>query len=128
MWYNSAMDSVIKNLPEDPILLKKLLAEKHSENENLKAEILLLQEKINILLAKRFGPSSEKQTIDLSGEFNEAEDDQESAEAEEPETIKVPAHTRKNQNANLFPKVCPVKMSFMICLLKSGFVTLMTLS
>ncbi len=98
------MDSVIKNCPKELVLLKRLLAEKNSENENLKKENRLLQEQNNILLAKRFGPSSEKQIIDISGQFDEAEQDQENPNTEEPETIEVPAHIRKNQNASLFQR------------------------
>ena len=101
------MDSVIKKLPEDPVLLKKLLAKQSSEIEKLKEENQLLQEQINILLAKRFGPSSEKQTIDIPGQFNEAEDDQESSASEESETIEVPAHNRKKPKRKPLPKGLP---------------------
>jgi transposase len=107
LWYNPTMDSVIKNLPEDPVLLKELLAEKLSEIEKLKGDIGILQEQVNILLAKRFGPSSEKQTINISGQFDEAEDDQEKAESEKPETIEVPAHTRQKPKRKPLPKVLP---------------------
>ena len=80
----------------------RILQEKQSsEIEKLKEENRLLQEKINILIANRFGPSSEKQTIELPGQFDEAEQDQENAdsesEAEEPEIIEVPAHQRRKR-------------------------------
>ncbi|MBF0449114.1 MAG: IS66 family transposase [Magnetococcales bacterium] len=101
------MDSIIKNLPEDPVSLKKLLVEKFSEIDKLKEDIGLLQEQINILLAKRFGPSSEKQTIDISGQFDEAEQDQESPDSEELETIEVPAHARKKPKRKPLPKALP---------------------
>jgi transposase len=105
LWYNSTMNSVTKTIPEDPALLKKLLSETLLEIEKLKEENHQLQEQINILLAKRFGPSSEKQVIDLVGQFDEAEQDE--SDTEEEETIEVPAHVRKKPKRKTLPKWLP---------------------
>jgi hypothetical protein len=48
------------DLPHDVALLKALVVKQAAENERLCKENRQLQEHLTLLLAKRFGPSSEK--------------------------------------------------------------------
>jgi len=68
------------NLPDDVEALKALLREKerviaklNDSVERITTHADALQEKLNLLLAKRFGPSSEKSDKHQLGLFNEAE-------------------------------------------------------
>lgn len=79
-------------LPDDIEALKELLRKKSARNEQLtaenqryKAQVSTLQEQLNLLLQKRFGPSSEKIPPDQLRLFNEAEAEagQQSAEIEQ---------------------------------------------
>ena len=71
----------LDNLPDEPEVLKALVCEQQ-------AEIARLQEYVNVLLAKRYGPSSEKVPDEQLRLFNEAEH-----EAPEPEPESVPQQT-----------------------------------
>ena len=55
-----AMKTAAETLPEDVEALKSLVHELYAENARL-------QEQLNILIAKRFGPSSEKVSPDQLG-------------------------------------------------------------
>jgi len=61
------------NLPDDPAALKALLLQQQSAYQE---QITLLQEQLYIMKHHRFGASSEKQSVDQLGLFNEAEQDQ----------------------------------------------------
>jgi len=65
-----------KDLPDDPVLLKQLLAQMLSERESDKGKIVHLEEENALLLQRLFGRKSE-QTVDPAtpqmGLFNEAE-------------------------------------------------------
>ena len=67
----------------------------------------LLEERLRILLHKRFGASSEKTSPDQQELFNEAEQDRPEPEAVEDEAITVPEHTRKKQGRKPLPKDLP---------------------
>lgn len=88
-------------LPDDIDALKALVLRQREEHAAAVATrdttIELLHEKIRLLLAKRFGASSERVADAQLGLFNEAEQDAESAAEEDqaPENIEVPAHTRR---------------------------------
>ncbi len=93
------METPAQTLPEDVEALKSLVHELYSENARLK-------EQINILLAKRFGPSSEKISPDQFGLFNEAEQAVEEQTAPV-ETITVPTHTRNKPGRKALPEHLP---------------------
>ncbi len=89
----------LENLPDEPEVLKALVCEQQ-------AEIARLQEYVNVLLAKRYGPSSEKVPDEQLRLFNEAEQ----AAATEPEPqapIQVPAHERAKPGRRPLPEYLP---------------------
>jgi transposase len=95
------METAAQTLPEDVEALKSLVHELYAENARL-------QEQLNILIAKRFGPSSEKVSPDQLGLFNEAEQAVESADNEQPpETTPVAAHERKRAGRQALPEHLP---------------------
>ena len=59
------MAARLENLPEEPEALKALVHEQQ-------AEIARLQEYVNVLLAKRYGPSSEKVPDEQLRLFNDS--------------------------------------------------------
>ncbi|MFW6346905.1 MAG: IS66 family transposase [Halomonas sp.] len=114
-----------QNLPDDVEALKALLveqqalaaehaarladeqsrvAEQQSQLEDKDARITALQEQLNLLVAKRCGPSSEKAEAAQLGLFDEAEATEPEPGAEaEPETATVPAHERKKPGRKPLP-------------------------
>ncbi len=110
------MDACISSLPNDPALKawgESLIAENQSllaRNKSLQAELALEQEKIRLLIQKRFGVASEKTSPGQMGLFNEAEQDQpeESDAIVQAETdITVPAHRRKKPGRKPLPENLP---------------------
>jgi transposase len=120
------MEKAPNQLPDDVDLLKSLLADQavkldeataHKEqllacneqlsnqNQRYKAQVLTLQEQLNLALAKRYAASSEKISPDQIRLFDEAEADTE-AEPED-EEIAVPAHTRKKRGRKKLPETLP---------------------
>lgn len=95
------------NLPDDinalKVLVRQLQEEKDTQEQRFKAEIERLHEEFRLLLAKRFGPSSEKNPAQQLGLFNEAEAAVEQAEAPETETVSVPSHERKKPGRKPLP-------------------------
>ena len=94
------------NLPDDVEALKALLLKTQAELAQTKLHADALQEKLNLLLAKRFGPSSEKSDKHQLGLFNEAEAavaETTEPEAAEDESITVPAHARKKPGRKPLP-------------------------
>jgi len=95
------MDSMRKWALEQQVMLKQ----KEEENREYQREIELLREQIRLLLARRYGPSSEKASVDQLGLFNEAEQEVEAA-PDEPETF-VPAHSRRKPGRRPLPESLP---------------------
>ncbi len=64
MWYSFAMNSKTSALPDDPVELKKIIAQIRAEKESLRqhyeSENELLREQIRHLYDKLFGRKSEK--------------------------------------------------------------------
>ncbi len=96
------MKKALDQLPDDVDLLKSLVADQLARNEQLsaqnqryKAQVLTLQEQLNLALARRYAASSEKISPDQIRLFDEAEADTE-VEPEDDEII-VPAHTRRKR-------------------------------
>lgn len=101
-------------LPDDVEALKALLRQKEQEVQNLnnsveqfKARAESLQEQLNLLIARRFGSSSEKSDTRQLGLFNEAEastaQEEEKAVSESEETLSVPSHARKKPGRRPLP-------------------------
>ena len=102
-------------LPDDIDALKSLVAEQATVNEQLlfenrriKAQVLTLQEQLNLALAKRYAASSEKCSSDQIRLFDEAEVD---AESDTPDTatkvVAIAAHTRTPCGRKALPEVLP---------------------
>jgi transposase len=88
------------DLPDDIDALKGLVIAQAAREREYETELQCLREQLNLLLAKRFAPSSEKVSPDQLCLFNEAELD--TAPAQEPvATIAVTAHERKRGGRKL---------------------------
>jgi len=59
-------------LPDDVDALKRLVLTQAARAQAYEAELARLREQLNLLLAKRYGPSSEKISPDQLRLFNEA--------------------------------------------------------
>ena len=106
------MKKALNQLPDDVDLLKSLVADQLARNEQLsienqryKAQVLTLQEQLNLALARRYAASSEKISPDQYRLFDEAETDTE-VELEDDEVI-VPAHRRKKGGRKKLPGTLP---------------------
>jgi transposase len=99
------MDTEALNLPEETDTLKAFIASQARQHRaqlaNKDERIAGLEEQIRLLLAKRFGTSSEKVSQAQLGLFNEAE--LEAQTEQEPETVSVPAHERKRGKRKPLP-------------------------
>lgn len=93
------------DLPDDVDALKRLVV---AQADHYEDEIQRLREQLKLLLAKRFGPSSEKVSPDQLGLFNEAESEARTLpEAEPGESVPVAAHARKRGGRKPLPDYLP---------------------
>lgn len=96
-----------QQLPDDVDALKALIIEQQSQLASKDTQLSVLREQLNLLLAKRFGRSSEKHSGQL-GLFNEAELAADAAAEEdtasERDPTDVPAHTRKKPGRRPLPE------------------------
>ena len=113
------MEEAPNQLPDEVDLLKSLLADQaiklneaatqkqqlRNRNKHLEAQVLTLQEQLNLALARRYAASSEKISPDQYRLFDEAETDTEIA-LEDGE-VTVPAHTRKKGGRKKLPESLP---------------------
>ena len=113
------MKTALNQLPDDVDLLKSLVLDQLARNQqlqadkqavvqrnkHLKAQVLTLQEQLNLALARRYAASSEKISPDQYRLFDEAETDTE-IPLEDDEVI-VPAHTRKKGGRKKLPDTLP---------------------
>lgn len=99
------MVSPANTLPDDIDALKALIVEQQEQLVRKDAQLNTLREQLNILIAKRFGPSSEKGDKQQLGLFNEAEAavDTEQDEAPVEQPLSVPAHLRKKPGRRPLP-------------------------
>lgn len=101
------MVTVTDNLPDDIEALKALLEEKDRQIASYKSKAEALQEQLNLILAKRFGPSSEKADKRQLGLFNEVEvatEGDKEEPAPEPETsLSIPTQQRKKPGRRALP-------------------------
>lgn len=110
------MKNLPKQLPNDIESLKILVAEQTAQNEQLQqenqrisAQVLSLQEQLNLALAKRYAASSEKISPDQIRLFDEAEQEALPALANDDlaEEVLVPAHIRKKRGRKPLPEALP---------------------
>jgi transposase len=103
------MPIALDQLPDDVDALKSLVADQAARNAQLQSKVFILQEQLNLALARRYAASSEKIAPDQIRLFNEAEVD---AEAQamlpsEDDAITVPAHTRRKRGRKPLPDALP---------------------
>jgi len=84
------------------------------ENDTLKSKVIILQEQLNLAIARRFAASSEKISPDQVLLFDEAESDlllhdANIDESSSEDSIVIPAHTRKKSGRKPLPKTLPRK-------------------
>jgi transposase len=103
-----------EQLPDDMVALKSLVANQATKldeftarNEQLQSRVNILQEQLNLALAKRYAASSEKISPDQVCLFDEAEADVPAIEDADDEVILVPAHTRKKRGRKPLPDSLP---------------------
>ena len=120
------MERTLNQLPDDVVSLKSLLADQaikldeavthkqrllvrnerlFNQNQRYKAQVLTLQEQLNLALARRYAASSEKISPDQYRLFDEAETNTEVAW--EDDKIIIPAHTRKKGGRKKLPESLP---------------------
>jgi len=106
-----------ESLPDDVDALKALVLEQaaltdqlRQTNQQQSAQILSLQEQLNLALARRYAASSEKVSPDQVCLFDEAETESAShpdEQVQDEDTIEVPAHTRKKRGRKPLPENLP---------------------
>ncbi len=108
------MPIALNQLPDDVDLLKSLVADQQvlnaqlsAQNERYKAQVLTLQEQLNLALARRYAASSEKISPDQIRLFDEAEADSQALIPEEDIEVAVPAHTRRQGGRKKLPEALP---------------------
>ncbi len=99
-------------LPDDVETLKALVREQAARHQQelaqYQAQIISLQEQLNLLLHKRFAASSEKYSPDQLPLFNETEAQADEAPLDEPaELVSIPAHQRKKCGRKPLPDSLP---------------------
>ena len=101
-------------LPDDIDALKSLVANQATQldeftvrNEQLQSRVIILQEQLNLALAKRYAASSEKVSPDQVRMFDEAEIDVEAAPDMDEDVILVPAHKRRKRGRKPLPDNLP---------------------
>ena len=110
------MSVEVPQLPSNLEEFKALIAQKDveiarlaRENQNQQARLKILQEQLHLLLAKRYGRSSEKWTPDQLRLFNEAECEAECPDHDEvlPVIVPIPAHQRRRAGRKPLPADLP---------------------
>jgi len=96
------------DLPDDIDVLKRLVINQAEREHEYETELQRLREQLNLLLAKRYGPSSEKHSPEQLGLFNEAEAEADiPPEEESVEAVSVAAHERKRRGRKPLPDYLP---------------------
>ena len=109
------MSSVLDPLPDDVEVLKLFIVGQATKldnyvarNEQLASQVVILQEQLNLALAKRFAARSEKRSADQIRLFDEAESDAGAAvEHEVEDTVAVSRHCRKKGGRKPLPSILP---------------------
>ena len=95
-----------ETLPDDPQALKRQIQDLSAALETRTAERDRLQEMLNILVAKRFGPTSEK-AVDQYSLFDEAELETVEEGPSEPVTVEVTRQPRAKRGRKPLPEGLP---------------------
>ncbi|MFV0278881.1 MAG: IS66 family transposase zinc-finger binding domain-containing protein [Parahaliea sp.] len=103
------MATIPDQLPDDIDALKALVVELTQDNTRQSAQIVSLQEQLNLALARRYAASSEKLSPDQIRLFDEAEVDagQYPETTDTDATVTVPAHTRTKRGRKPLPDTLP---------------------
>ena len=101
------MPIALDQLPDDIDALKSLVADQVGRNEQLQSKVIILQEQLNLALARRYAASSEKFAPDQIRLFDEAELETQAVTSTEDETITVPEHTRRKRGRKKLPEALP---------------------
>jgi len=103
------MATIPDQLPDDIDALKALVVELTQNNTRQSAQIVSLQEQLNLALARRYAASSEKLSPDQIRLFDEAEVDagQYPETTDTDATITVPSHTRTKRGRKPLPDTLP---------------------
>ena len=98
----------LNTLPNDVDVLKALVTQQAQQNKQLEVKVSLLQEQLNLALARRYAASSEKLSPDQIRLFDEAEVEQATAtdEVEVDATI-IPEHARQKRGRRPLPDSLP---------------------
>ncbi len=109
-----SMSIALDQLPDDVDALKALVAEQSKKldhvvarNDQLQSKVTLLQEQLNLALARRYAASSEKISPDQIRLFDEAEAGMATSAPAEEETVTVPAYTRQKRGRKKLPEGLP---------------------
>ena len=105
------MEAYPEPLPDDPAALKSLIQALISNNNELMSKNEWLEQRLRLLMHKRFAASSEKAPSNQCDLFNEAEHELSTLDATEPDTsendilsVQVSAHTRPALGRRPLPK------------------------
>ena len=115
------MPIALNQLPEDVAAHKSLVAEQATKldaftarneqltarNQRYKAQILTLQEQLNLALARRYAASSEKISPDQLRMFDEAEVDSRTESPSAEDEITIPEHKRRKRGRRKLPEALP---------------------
>ena len=102
------MQSVLDQLPDDVHALKELVRNQAARNEQLSTQVVLLQEQLNIALAKRFASRSEQISADQIRLFDEAESTTDVVDVLDAEdSVTVSSHRRKTGGRKPLPERLP---------------------
>ena len=94
-------------LPDDINALKALVVEQRVRNTQLEAQVLTLQEQLNLALARRYAASSEKIAANQLRLFDEAEVDINAEQDDVAESITPKVHTGKKRGRKALPTTLP---------------------
>ena len=87
-------------------VLKALVIQQAQKLNHFEVKVSLLQEQLNLALARRYAASSEKRSPDQIRLFDEAEVEQ-AAEIDEVEASTIPEHTRQKRGRRPLPDSFP---------------------
>ena len=105
---NASLEHCATQLQSDKTILAHTNTQLLAENQRIKTQVLLLQEKLNIALAKRYAASSEQCAPDQIHLFNEAEVDAPVDVADaDTDSVTIATHPRKKCGRKPLPDHLP---------------------